>query len=191
MRIERRVIDFLAIERLAKTGGGSALDDHERPAVILTQPALDNGDEFFLGGGILLERQGELEHQEMEVGLRLTFLNEISGKIGEAFRFPGRPEGQFVGEGNGLAVKAGKLRFGGLTVKMCESGKIAGKDGGAPLVKRREGKGIARWKLEEKSFRVYSEWQAWCSGRKRRCAASTCGRTLFPVVNWGENPKER
>jgi len=144
VRAKRRIVDLLRIERLAESCGRSALDDEKRPAVVLTEPALDNGDEFLFGGGILLESKGELKNEKMEVGLRVTFPDEISREPGEALRFPGRPEGQFVGESNGLAVKAGKLRFGGLTVKTCESGKIAGEDGGAPLVKRREGKAVRR-----------------------------------------------
>ena len=137
--IERGIVDLLAVERLAETRGGGALHDDEGPVLGFLMPALDHGDEFFLRSGAGLEGKGDLEDEEMEIGLRLAFLEEVGGKTGESLGFEGGPEGEFVGERERLVVEAGDMGLGGLAVEGGESRGVSGEDGGTPLLERRKG----------------------------------------------------
>jgi hypothetical protein len=136
--ISRGRIDFFALEGLAEAGGGTALNVHERPAIASMEPALDEGDEFLFGGGALFQGEGELEDEEVEIRLGIAFLDEVGGKIGEPFGFPGGPEGEFIGKGDGFVVESREVRRGRRAVEAGEGGGVAGEDGSAPLVEGRK-----------------------------------------------------
>lgn len=142
--IESGIVDLLIVEGLAKTGGSGTLDEDESPVISFLMPALDEGDEFFLGRCALLHGERELKNEEVDTGLRLALAEEFGGEVGEALGFQGGPEGKFVGERDGFVAESGDLGLGGSAVERGKGGGIAGEDRGAPLVERSEsGRGLA------------------------------------------------
>jgi hypothetical protein len=135
-----RVVDFLSFEGLAEAGGAGALDDYKRPLIAVMEPGLHEGDELLLGGCALFQGEGELESEDVKTGLGIAFLDEVGGEIGQAFGFPGGPEGEFVREGDGLVAEGGNAGFGKRGIEAGEGGRVTGKHGGAPLVEGRKGK---------------------------------------------------
>jgi hypothetical protein len=132
-RVSRWIVDLLLVERLTKARGGGALDDDNGPMIAFLMPALNESDEFLWRRRTGLEMQRDLQNEEMEIRLRLAFFNEIGGKIGEAFGFQGRPEGELVGQREGLFVHPGDIGFGGFAVKAGKRGGITRKDRSTPL----------------------------------------------------------
>jgi len=137
--VDGGIVDFLFVEGLAETGGAGALDEYKRPLIAMMEPGLHEGDELLLGSCVLFQDEGELENEDVEIGLRIAFLDEFGGEIGQALGFPRGPEGEFVREGDGLVAEGGNSGFGKRTIEVGEGGRIAREDGGAPLVKRRKG----------------------------------------------------
>lgn len=139
--IPRWVVDLLLVERLTKARGGGALDHNNGPMIAFLVPALNECDEFLLRRGAGPEVQRNLHHEEVQVRLGLAFLNEIGGKIGETFGFQGRPEGELVGQREGLFVHSGDVRFRGFAVEVSEGRGVTGKNGSTPLRESRKGRG--------------------------------------------------
>ena len=83
----------------------------EAPLAILTIPGLGHGDVLLVGLATLFRCQGELEDDDVKVGRLIGLLYDLRRNVGEALGFPGGPEGDFVGKGDGALVRADD--FGG------------------------------------------------------------------------------
>jgi len=140
--VGRGIVDLLFVEGLAEARSGGALDEYKRPLIAMMEPGLHEGDELLLGSCALFQGEGELENEDVKTGLRIAFLDEVGGEIGQAFGFPGGPEGEFVREGDGLVAEGGNSGFGKRAIEAGEGGRIAGEDGGAPLVEGRKGERV-------------------------------------------------
>ena len=110
--VDARGIEIFLFEGLAEASGSGVLGNGEKPLVTLMEPTLGHGDVLFFEGGAVFCGEGELEKEDVETGLRIILLDELRGKIGEAFGFPGKPESELVLEGDGLFVWADKMRLG-------------------------------------------------------------------------------
>jgi len=141
VRIHVLRIDLLVFERLAEAGGSGPADDPEVPLVALPEPVLLHGDELLGRSSSLLEGEGKLNNDGVDVRTRLVLLNDLRGQIGESLGLPGGPESYFLSGSNGLLARTGDLRGGRLRVKRGNGRRIAGKDGGPPFLKGREGGG--------------------------------------------------
>jgi hypothetical protein len=127
-------VEVFPLERLAETCRIGALRQSKKPAVALMEPALGQGNVFMLGSGAGLVGEGDLQDQDMKIGLRIVLLEDFRGKVSETFGLEGRPEGDLVGKRDGVLFEVGDFGRGRLGVQGLESGGFAGKDGRAPLV---------------------------------------------------------
>jgi hypothetical protein len=84
----------------------------EAPLAVLTIPGLGHSDVLLVGMATLFRCQGELEDHDVKVGRLVGLLDDLRGNVCEASGFPGGPEGDFVGEGDGAFVGADDFRRG-------------------------------------------------------------------------------
>src|SRR5215472_10589494 len=130
--VRRDRIDFLVVHRLAKTGSGGSLDNGKAPVAALMNPTLHEGYIFFVARRGVFQGKSELEGNHVHAGLRISFLHQVGGKLGQPFGFQRRPESDLILERDqSFAVEAGDARSR-TGVESREGGRIAGKYGGRP-----------------------------------------------------------
>ena len=134
-------IDVFRFDRLTEARGIGMSAEDDAPAIVLQAPGLGEDDVLVRRSGPRLEGESDLLDKDVDVFARVLFLDDLGREVDESFGLEGGPEGDFFGKGDVFPFGAADFGFGGGGVEGGERVRIAGKDGGAPLVEGWEGGG--------------------------------------------------